>query len=212
MPRRFIDLTHPLHDGSPSWPGDPGISVAPHCLLDRDGCRVSRLAMGTHQGTHVDAPSHYLREGPGLDGMALERFYGPARVLRLPKAGGVSIDRADFAPYDAILLPGARLLIHTGWDGHWGREDFCLGGPCLSVAAAALLAERGIALLGMDMATPSVAEPREVHEVLLGAGVTIVESLANLGECPDAIVFSAFPLALRGLDGSPVRAVAIVES
>jgi arylformamidase len=207
-PRRLIDLTHPLYDRSPSWPGDPGIAVTPHCTFEKDGCRVTRVSMGTHQGTHVDAPAHFLKDGAGIDGMALECFCGPARLLRIPKAGGERIDVADFAPFGKYLTGGARIVIHTGWDAHWGREEFCAGGPCLTVAAAKHLAARKIALLGVDMATPSAADVKEVHESLLGAGVTIVESLANLGECPNAFTLYAFPLSFKGLDGSPVRAVA----
>lgn len=208
---RFIDLTHPLFNGSPSWPGDPGITTAPHCTYEKDGCRVTRVSMGTHQGTHVDAPAHFLKDGVGIDNMSLDGFCGPSRLLRIPKAGGESIDVADFLPFEAFLTAGARIIVHTGWDSHWGRDEFCLGGPCLTLAAAEYLARRKIALMGMDMATPSVAEPKEVHEALLGAGVVIVENLANLGECPDAFTLYAFPLAFKGLDGSPVRAVAMVE-
>lgn len=207
---RFIDLTHPLYDNSPSWPGDPGISVAPHCLYERDGCRVARVSMGTHQGTHVDAPSHFLKDGGGLEHMELGCFYGPARLLRIPKEGGGLIGAEDFAPFDSYVCKGARLVVHTGWDAHWEQDDFCLGGPSLTVEAARFLASREIAFLGLDMATPSVVHPKEVHEALLGAGVTIVENLANLGDCPEMFTLAAFPLLFEGLDGSPVRAVAIV--
>jgi kynurenine formamidase len=210
MAARFIDLTHSLYDGSPSWPGDPGISVTPHCLYERDGCRVARVSLGTHQGTHVDAPSHFLKEGGGMETMDPGCFFGPARCLRIPKEGQGWIGVEDFVPFDVYVKKGARLVVHTGWDAHWGRDDFCLGGPSLTLEAAQFLASRGIALLGVDMATPSVAQPKEVHEALLGAGVTIVENLSNLGGCPDEFVLAAFPLLLEGLDGSPVRAVAIV--
>lgn len=211
MPRRLIDLTHELYDASPSWPGDPGITVAQHCTFERDGCRVARVSLGTHQGTHVDAPAHFLKDGCGIDSMALERFHGPVRLLRIPKKGGEPIDAEDFVPFEKSITSGARIIIYTGWSVNWGREEFCTGGPCLTLAAAKYLAERKIAMLGMDMATPSAANAKGVHEVLLGAGVTIVENLANLDGCPDEFTISAFPLAFKGLDGSPVRAVAIVE-
>jgi kynurenine formamidase len=209
MPTRFIDLTHPLLDGGPSWPGDPGISVAPHCTLERDGCRVSRVSMGSHQGTHLDAPSHFLPEGCDIDGMTLEPFFGPARLLRIPKGRGEALDLPDLLPFEALIRPGARILYHTGWGENWGREGFFTEGPCLTLDAARFLASRRIALLGMDTSTPAADNAQAVHEVLLGAGVVIVEGLANLGLCPDSFTLSAFPLALAGADGSPIRAVAI---
>jgi kynurenine formamidase len=211
MPRgRFIDLTHPLYDGSPSWPGDPGIRVEPHRTFRRNGCRVSKISLGSHQGTHVDAPSHFLKDGTGIDRLPLAAFHGPARLLSIPKEVGGTIDVADFAPYDGLVTAGSRIVVHTGWDAHWGEPDFFRKAPVFSVAAAGFLAARKIAMLGMDLASPAIDEGRAVHEILLGAGVVIVESLANLGECPDEFVISAFPLRLDGLDGSPVRAVAIV--
>lgn len=208
---RLIDLSHPLYDGSPSWPGDPGITVSPHCTLERDGCRVSRLSMGTHQGTHVDAPAHFMPEGTGIDASPLAAFYGPAKVLRIPRGKKEAIAAADLARFDGVLFPGARILIATGWDALWGTDGFFTEGPFLSADAAQLLAKRRIALLGLDTATPAPENAEEVHRILMEAGITILEGLANLGNCPDAFTLCAFPLHLKGLDGSPVRAVAIAD-
>jgi kynurenine formamidase len=208
---RLIDLSHPLYDGSPSWPGDPGITVAPHCLLERDGCRVSRLSMGTHQGTHADAPSHFMPQGTGIDVTPLSAFYGPAKVLRIPRGKREAIAAADLAAFDGALVPGTRVLIHTGWDARWETDGFFLEGPFLTADAARLLAERRIALLGLDMATPAPENAEEVHRILMEAGITILEGLANLGNCPDAFTLCAFPLRLKGLDGSPIRAVAVAD-
>jgi kynurenine formamidase len=208
---RLIDLSHPLYDGSPSWPGDPGITVAPHCLLERDGCRVTRLSMGTHQGTHADAPAHFLPQGAGIDQTPLSAFYGPARILRIPRGKGEPIAAADLAPHADKIAEGSRILIYTGWDARWGRDGFFLDGPYLTADAATFLAARCIALLGLDMATPAPENAEEVHRILMEAGVTILEGLANLGPCPDAFTLAAFPLHLKDLDGSPVRAVAVVE-
>ncbi len=208
---RLIDLSHPLYNGSPSWPGDPGITFAPHCTLERDGCRVTRLSMGTHQGTHADAPAHFLPAGSGIDAAPLSAFYGPARILHLPRGKGEAITAADLARFDEALVPGARILIATGWDARWGTDGFFTEGPFLLPDAAGLLAERRIALLGLDTATPAPENAEEVHRILMEAGITILESLANLGDCPDAFTLCAFPLRLKGLDGSPVRAVAVAD-
>ncbi len=206
---RIIDLAHPLYHGSPSWPGDPGIGIAPHCILDRDGCRVHRLSLGTHQGTHIDAPSHFLPDGEGVDALPLGRLFGPASLLRIARQRGQAIGVEELLPHEAKLCEGARILIHTGWDAHWGEDRFCLEGPWLTRDAALLLAERRIGLLGVDMATPAADDAEAVHHILMKSGVIIVENLANLALCPDNFTLAAFPLRLRDMDGSPLRPVAI---
>ena len=83
---RFIDLSHPLLDGQPSFPGDPILRVAPHCTTaDAARCNLSQIGMGSHQGTHLDAMFHFIDAGKTLDQMPLDWFCGPARVLRIPK-------------------------------------------------------------------------------------------------------------------------------
>ncbi|HNX04226.1 MAG TPA: cyclase family protein [Opitutales bacterium] len=211
MTRRIIDLSHPLFSGSPSWPGDPGLTFSPHCVFEKHGCRVTRIETGTHQGTHVDAPSHFLAEGVGVGEMPLDPFIGPASLLHIPRGRGGIITANDLRAHADRIVPGARILLHTGWDAMWNHDGFFLDGPAIASDAAEYLAERHIALLGIDMATPSPKDPEGIHNILLGADVVIVETLANLGECPDSFTFIALPLALSGLDGSPVRAVAVVD-
>ena len=208
---RLFDLSHPLYSGSPSYPGDPGFSSEPYCTMEKDGWRVARLTSGTHQGTHADAPAHFLAEGVGIGEMPLSAYYGPARLLRLPRGKNGRISAADLAPFEAFLSPGARILLSTGWDAMWGRDDFFTESPEIGEDAARLFAERRLALLGMDMPTPAAHNPAKIHELLMRGNVAILETLANLGSCPDSFTLAAFPLRLKGLDGSPVRAVAIAE-
>lgn len=209
---RLIDLSHPLRQGQPSFPGDPPLTITPHCSIGEAPCNVTRLAMGTHQGTHLDAMFHFIADGRTLDQMPLEWFYGPARVLRLPKEGGEEITEEELRAHEAILQPGARILIYTGWESAFGTERFFTDFPSMTPAAARYLASRKLRLIGMDMPTPS-REATEVHQTLLGHGVemVIVESLANLGSLPEGeFTFIGFPLNIEGRDGSPIRAVGIV--
>ena len=214
---RFVDLSHPLEDGQLSYPNDPEIHVTAHRTIKSHGVNVTRLEMGTHQGTHLDAPFHFFAEGATLDQIPLERFCGPARVVDLAPGGALEpktpLGVEMFRAYAEAFEPGARVIYRTGWDRTFGRPEFFTDLPSLTLEAARWIAERRIALLGMDTPTPSKIAGRECHYALLGKGVeiVIVEGLANLDLLPERFTFIGFPLNLKGRDGSPIRAVAAIE-
>ena len=209
---KFIDLTHPMKDGQPGFPGDPVLEIKPHATIEAQRYNVSRLAMGSHQGTHLDAPYHFVPDGKRLDEMPLEWFCGPATLLRIPKPARAEITLEDLLPFETRLLPGARIIYETGWHTHYGQEDYFTDFPSLTQEAAAYLAGRGIRLLGMDTPTPS-RDYYEVHHLLQQkpAEIVIVESLTNLSMVPDEFLFMGFPLRFEGGDGSPIRAVAGID-
>jgi kynurenine formamidase len=162
----------------------------------------------------VDAPLHFLAGGRSVDELPLEKLVGPARLIDLASGGqleaGARLGVEALAPFAEFIRPGARLLCRTGWDRRFGGPGFYDGYPSIDPTAARLLAERGIWLLGLDTPSPSV-EPEEVHRILLGAGVVILEALTGLERLPDEFLLAALPLKLRGGDGSPARAVAILD-
>ena len=167
--------------------------------------------MGSHQGTHLDAMFHFLDDGRTLDQMPLDWFYGPARMIRLPKQAGDQITVDDLAAHESVFQPGSRILLNTGWFSEFGSERFFTEFPSMTQDAARYLASRRLRLLGMDMPTPS-KDYVEVHHTLLAKDIemVIVESLTNLDALPDdrEFTFIGFPLNFAGRDGSPIRAVA----
>ncbi len=209
---KWIDLTHPMKDGQPSFPGDPVLRMAPHATIEKNRCNVTQLAMGSHQGTHLDALYHFIPDGRRIDEMPLEWFYGPATVLRIPKPARAEITEDDLKPFEARLVPGARVIYETGWHRHYGQADYFTDFPSLTQGAAAYLAGRRLRMLGMDTPTPGW-EYYEVDHLLQQrpAEIVIVESLANLDAVPDDFLFIGFPLAFAGGDGSPIRAVAGID-
>ena len=206
---KFIDLTHAMRHGQPSFPGDPVLAIAPHATIEKQRCNVSQLSMGSHQGTHLDALYHFVPDGLRLDQMPLEWFYGPATILRIPKAAREELTVADFKPHEAKLTPGARIIYETGWHRQYGASNYFTDFPSLTQDAARYLAGRQIRMLGMDTPTPG-RDYYEVHHILLGkpAQIVVVESLAHLDQVPDEFLFIGFPLRLENGDGSPIRAVA----
>jgi len=207
---RYIDLSHPLVNGLPGYPGDPQLSVADCGRIATHSCNVSQIALSTHTGTHLDAMSHIFDDGRTLEQMPLEWFHGPARMLRLPKEPNTGITRADLEPFEAHLKPGAKIILNTGWHRQFGTPRFFEDHPSLTIEAAHYLASRGIRLLGMDLPSPG-KDWLELHRILLAKDVemVLVESLANLDALPDEFTFIGFPLNFAGRDGSPIRAVAL---
>jgi len=209
---KLIDLSHPLRHGQQTFPMDPKLSIIPHSTTHTLRYNLTQVSMGTHQGTHLDAMYHFVDDGKTLDQMPLEWFYGPARVLRIPKKAGEEITVADFQEHEEYLTPDAKIIYETGWHRHFGEDNFFSDFPSLTQEAARYLASRKIRLLGMDTPTPS-RDWFEVHHILLASDVEIVvvESLNNLDQLPDAFTFIGFPLNFEGRDGSPIRAIGVVE-
>jgi len=212
--RKVIDLSAEIYDGAPTMPMDPKCSVTPHCSLDTLGYNLARLTVSTHQGTHMDVPFHFFNDGLTIDKLDLNRCVVEAVKADLTyKKPKEPITPDDLAPYEAHIHAGRALLMSTGWDKVFPRKEFFSDFPYLTAEAADWLAELHAPLIGMDMPTPNGQSWKYVHERLLGASVLILEGLTNMGTLgSDPFLFITLPLKLRDRDGSPVRAVALVET
>ncbi|MFB6161682.1 MAG: cyclase family protein [Haloferacaceae archaeon] len=208
------DLTRRVESGMFVYPGDPEVSVEPHATVAADGCRVSRVALGSHAGTHVDAPSHTEPAGRSLGDVPVETFRFEAVVADLrPCDARAALSPADLPLARADDAGADMLVLHTGWDAHWG-EPRARDHPYLTAEAAAACAARdlhvGTDALGVDP-TPGgdagdAAGGLDAHHALLGNDRLIVENLTRLDAVPERLQVDAYPLALDA-DGAPVRAV-----
>lgn len=214
--RRIVDLSHPVDDDTPVYPGDPVARFTPAATVAEDGYNVLHVRMGSQTGTHVDAPYHFLEDGARIDQLPLELFLGPAVLVDVrgkPPHG--RIEWSDLEPYADRLTPGRMLVLHTGWDEHWGTDAY-FDHPFLTGDAAVRVVAAGVRTVALDALsldeTVLDGVPRDgfaAHFAVLGAGGVIVENLRNL----DAVgtpepVLSVLPLRFVGADGAPVRAVA----
>jgi kynurenine formamidase len=207
---KLIDLSRPLVDGAPAFPGDPQLAITEHGRIATHDCNISQVVMGTHQGTHLDAMYHIFDDGRTVDQMPLEWFYGPARCLRIPKQPNELITEHDLRQSEQFLMQDAKIILNTGWHHQFGKQHFFTDYPSLTVEAARYLAGRRLRLLGFDM--PSAGQQwMELHRILLAKEVemVLVEALANLDALPESFTFFGFPLNFQGRDGSPIRAVAL---
>ena len=218
----FVDLSRPIRPGMPAYPGAPDVRFSPVADYDPDGYRERELACVSHTGTHLDAPAHMVPGAKTLDQFPVDHFLGPACVLDvtdLPPGGVIERDRLD--RIEERLRSSAFLLVRTGFADKWGTDAYFEGIPVFTPEAAgalAGLAESGGGRLrgvGLDVISvdPVGAEEFPIHHVLLGAGLVIVENLADLAPLPAAgaggggkLEFCGAPLPLADADGAPCRA------
>lgn len=213
--QQLIDLSWPMEPGMPAFPGDPPMLLTRMGELERHGYLSHLASLPAHSGTHVDAPAHVLAGGATLAELPLSRFAGPGVALDLRPRGGLAVTAADLAPHLALLERErpAFVLLRTGDEARWGQPDYYPRGAHLDPEAARLLAGlAGLSGVGLDAgsADPFGSFDLPAHRALLGAGLVIVENLRGLGLLPGR-GFTFLCLPLLGLDGSPVRAAALLE-
>lgn len=219
---RVVDLTGPLEPGV--WRYDdafPAFASEPVTSMEEHGFVVRKVTIGTHMGTHADALGHLVANGPMIDAMPLESYVGRATVIRLDDAGPLTaIDATALRRSGAVPARDEIALVETGWSRRWNSPGFTTSHPFLSEDAANWLIECGVKCVAMD--TPGLMDPRIdlgpgarghdviVDQLLLEAGVPYIAGLVNLASIGEAHpLFVAVPLKLAGLDGAPVRAIAI---
>lgn len=207
MPRKFIDVSRPLHSGCPHWPGDTDTEFRLGArLADGAACNLGRLSLSVHCGTHADAPFHYNDRGPTIDDLAPELFIGPARVI--DARGHTAFTEKLFSglsPADLAATP--RILFRTDtWLDH---ARFPTVWPLLDRTMPAWLAAHGVKLIGLDVPSVDPIDNTDmaIHHLMDAANILILESLDLRDVEAGVYELIALPLKLRGADGSPVRAV-----
>lgn len=210
-----IDLTHPVSPHTPVYPGMEQPLFMPAFSIDNDGFREMKMTLYSHTGTHVDAPAHLFKGAKTLDKFPLGHFYGTALVLHFDQVNNPVITVAQLMPYQDTIKEVEFLLIHTGWDLHWGSERYFSNYATLSLEAAQWLSGYSLKGFGVDTISVDTIDSRElqVHKVFLHNEIIIIENVAHLGKIPcSQFSFSCFPLNCEDADGSPVRAAAFVEA
>lgn len=221
---RIVDLTHPITSGMPVYPGDPIVSITSALSVSDDGVAVAHLSLGSHAGTHLDAPSHSIEGGRTVDQIALELLQGDALVLQVNVPANRRITEADLPHPLPARLPRI-VCVATGWDqyftpagsGATANEPRMLAHPFLAPEFASELWSRGARVLGVDALSPDPSGALSdgtlpVHEIWLGQDGVIVENLTGLLQLPERVELIIAPLPLAGVDGSPVRAMARIAT
>jgi arylformamidase len=196
---RIIDISVPLREGMVTYPGDPVVRLERAAsIADGDVVNLTRLDFGLHSGTHVDAPVHFIDDGTGVDEIRLDALIGQCHVVEVPDLSASSV---------ATAPEGAeRVLFKTPNSELWSRDEFSEDFAMLDGAAATVLVERGVRLVGVDYL--SVGD-EAAHRALLGAGVVPVEGLDLRGVEPGRYELVCLPIHIVGADGAPARAILV---
>ena len=213
---QVVDLTHFLSQGMPVYPGTEGPRFESANTYERDGFQETRMTMYTHTGTHVDPPAHLFPGGATLDRLPITQFVGTALVIDctdLRGGGRIAMDRVERRRADADMAE--FLLFRTGWDRYWGDPRYFGDYPCIGDDVAEYLVQsrkKGVGLdtIGLD---PIAAAALPLHKkVLANNAFVIIENLTNLHLVGHSLfTLCALPLKHVGADGSPIRAIGLIE-
>jgi arylformamidase len=210
---RVIDVSLPLSPEMLVWPNEPGVELEPISMLERgDSANVSMLRLGTHTGTHVDPPVHFLVGGATIDHVSLDVLIGRAVVADM--RGVTSIGPAELEAAD--IAEEERVLFLTDWSARWSYDPpppFPEAYTALTPGGAAWMVDRGMRLVGTDFLSIELRGARDhpVHRTLLAAGVAIVEGLDLREALPGPYTLVCLPLKIAEGDGGPARAVLIED-
>jgi arylformamidase len=201
----LLDVTVPIRPGMVIFEGDPDVNLSLAASIDRgDIANTTRIDMGAHTGTHVDAPVHFIPGGAGVDSFALDTLIGPAVVVDARGATGL-IEPGDLA---GVPEGAERVLFLTTNSALWERDSFSTDFVAIAPEAATALAGAGVKLVGIDyLSVGKFGHPGPTHRALLEAGVVIIEGLDLRGVEPGEYHLTCLPLRLEGRDGAPARVV-----
>ena len=214
---RLIDVSHSVEDGMITYKGLPAPIVCDYLSREESGrhyadgvtFQIGKLEMVANTGTYIDSPFHRYETGKDLSQLPLSN---------LADLNGLVVDAEETAigpqAFDGLDVKGRAVLVHTGWDRHWGTDQYFEGHPYLTGEAAQFLRDAGASLVGIDSHNIDNVEDgaRPVHSTLLAAEIPIIEHMCRLEQLPESgFRFHAVPVKVRGFGSFPVRAYGIVQ-
>ena len=213
---RVVDFTHVIRREMPVYPGTPQPRLEPAGTYARDGFRATQLTIDSHTGTHMDPPAHLFAGRTTLDAFPVSQFVGKAVVIDctdLSEGGRITMDHIQRQKADAEQAE--FVLFHTGWSRYWGTERYFGDYPCITTQVADYLTASGKKGVGLDTIglDPIADADLTLHKRLFREhDIVIIENLDNLDRLgPGLFTLCALPLRHADADGSPIRAVAMVD-
>lgn len=207
MAEQWIDISAPLHNGMAHWPDNPPVVIERMLDVDRgDSANVSKMSLGVHTGTHVDAPVHFIRGGHGVHMAPFSALIGPARVIEIADSHSITV--AELQQHD--LQSGERILFKTlNSTRCWQTDEFVEDFVFVSQEAARYLARQRVQTVGVDYLSVGgyTEDGPETHQALLSAGIWVIEGLILADIRPGIYELTCLPLKIVDSDGAPARAV-----
>jgi arylformamidase len=203
----WIDVSVPLREGMVVWPGEIKVQIDRHLTIEHgDMVNASTIHMGVHTGTHMDAPRHFFTKSKSIDQMPIDDAIGPARVIEI--SDNEAIKPEELKQHN--IQRGERILFKTKNSQRcWQTDKFVADYVYIARDAARLLADLEVRLIGVDYLSVGGSKqyPAATHQILLGAGIWLLEGLNLSGVSSGKYNLICLPLKLVQTDGSPVRAV-----
>jgi arylformamidase len=203
---KIYDVTLPLSDDLIVYPGDPPVKIERKTLINKSEgtSNLSRYSFGSHTGTHVDPPFHFIENGVTVDNLPLELLMGRARVVEVTAP---RIDEAVLEEFDFTV--DARILFKTRNSYLLSKKNFVEDYVYITQGAAAALVSDGIKVVGIDYLSVERFgdESFQTHRTLLGAGTVIIEGLDLREIEPGDYEMICLPLKIKDGDGAPARVV-----
>lgn len=213
--KKVLDLTHLISNDTPVYPGTEPLELSVPNTIPVHGYQETMLHLSSHTGTHMDAPGHILEHAVTLDKMDIGRFFGRALVV---DCTGLKADEQITMKHIEPLREAADraefLLFYTGWSRLWMQESYYAAFPYCGEDVIRYCVKTGKKGIGID--TPSIdpmgSTDFPMHCIVFGAGLLVIENLANLDQLlGKEFTFASLPLKYENADGSPVRAVALLD-
>jgi len=217
MTLKFIDLTLPVSEKIPTFPGSPQPIFIQWENIKDDGYNLELLFLSSHTGTHLDAPYHFLEKGKKIHEISLKRLIINAILVKIRKLGDQPITKTDIQKFEkkhGKIPNGSTVIFWTNWQKMIKNDSYFVKNPGLSVTAAKYLISKKTNLVGIDSPSIDLGKDKRfpVHHIFSKNNVLIVENLTNLEKIRSSkFHFVVLPLKLKGATGSPVRAIAFVE-
>jgi kynurenine formamidase len=212
---KAIDLTHELHNGMPIYSGDPSPSFVSYATLEKNGVNLTKLILGSHTGTHIDAPRHFIPDGISVDEIPPSKLVGVAYVCDLSsKPIGSGITSSDLRKnLEEKIAKDDIVVCYTGCSEHWGDEPVSSNYTYLTENAAEYLVSKRVRAVGIDfLSVEKFRAPNPVaHKALLGNGIFIIESLSKATKqfVGKRILMICMPIKLQNGDGAPSRIIGV---
>lgn len=207
-----IDISVGISSLTPVYPGDPSPDIKKLFCLPDDGASVSSISMGSHTGTHIDAPSHIFEDGKSVDKLSLDTLVGNAVLLDLSSVKK-TINKQDLEnAFNELDIDGIDILLIKTQNSKIWTDSSSMGFESmisLDISAGHWIFEKGFKSVGIDGFSVDVEPDLEVHRLLLGNGINVIECLDFNGVSDGVYSFVCLPLKMEGCDGSPARAILI---
>jgi arylformamidase len=209
----IIDLSHVLNSHMPVYPGTEKPDFRKVCNMDKDGFVEHQIVISTHTGTHIDVPAHLITDSNCINNFTASHFIGAAIIIDCGNRNLITLETIKNGML--YVPPPDFILLRTGWESYWGCDSYFHHFPVLESAAARFIADLPLKGIGIDASSFDKISSTDLknHKILLSKNLILIENLCNLSQLPPCgFLFSCLPLKIEEADGSPVRAIAIIET